>query len=502
MASIQRVPSEASVTLAPVRKIMPQHLVVASHRAGRWGCSLRTLVVLLAAVVALTTTRTLAVAPPAQCCAHCKHAGHCHNHCNVTTSKAACAACAKREHLQWCRGGGGPPPPPPPPPPPLPPPPLPPSRAYPADKVRLIGRWYNASTVSPSSTQQQAIGQTAWGCSFTFRFRNSSSATARLSNSLGPSGKKEDGLPTTLYYVYSVDGGNFTRIALSSSEQQLTLASGLDATQEHTVLVGRSDEAFYGITTLHSVELDAGFEALELPVPKGLRYEAIGDSITAGWNVYLPAGTENDGGTKAQDVFKSYEYLLAKAWGWDDWRAIARSGIGAIPVDGSLPMRDEYTCSSFHDEEGGCPLAWNFSSWQADVVTVNLGTNDYSLGAEPSAATFLHYYGGLLSLIRQKHPGAVIFALCPLQYSCPEGAAGKDDPAKWARMLSTMRQAVAERKDAKVHLIETGNSSAPWLDCDKQTVDGTHPTVSGHKIFAEKLQQALSPFLPQHAAAE
>ena len=28
-------------------------------------------------------------------------------------------------------------------------------------------------------------------------------------------------------------------------------------------------------------------------------------------------------------MFKSYEYLLARAWGADDWRAVARSGIGA-----------------------------------------------------------------------------------------------------------------------------------------------------------------------------
>ena len=30
------------------------------------------------------------------------------------------------------------------------------------------------------------------------------------------------------------------------------------------------------------------------------RYEAIGDSITAGWNVDLPAGTQHDGGTKVR----------------------------------------------------------------------------------------------------------------------------------------------------------------------------------------------------------
>ena len=41
---------------------------------------------------------------------------------------------------------------------------------------------------------------------------------------------------------------------------------------------------------------------------------------------------------------------------------------------------------------------------QADVVTVNLGTNDYSIGKAPAAATFLRYYGGLLRMIRQEAP--------------------------------------------------------------------------------------------------
>jgi hypothetical protein len=51
-----------------------------------------------------------------QCCQHCEHVGHCHNHCNTTTTKAECAACAKHENLQWCAGGGPSPSPSPGPP--------------------------------------------------------------------------------------------------------------------------------------------------------------------------------------------------------------------------------------------------------------------------------------------------------------------------------------------------------------------------------------------------
>jgi hypothetical protein len=55
-----------------------------------------------------------AAAPAAggQCCAHCKNIvgdRRCHNHCNGTTSRSACEACAKNESLQWCSIGPSPP---------------------------------------------------------------------------------------------------------------------------------------------------------------------------------------------------------------------------------------------------------------------------------------------------------------------------------------------------------------------------------------------------------
>ena len=34
------------------------------------------------------------------------------------------------------------------------------------------------------------------------------------------------------------------------------------------------------------------------------------------------------------------------------------------------------------------------------------------------------------------------------------------------------------------------------LDCGTQTVDGTHPTVEGHRVFAARLQRALAPLRP------
>jgi heparanase 1 len=250
---------------------------------------------------------------PGICCTHCDeaHKGHCKNHCNTTTSKAACEECGRKTGKRWC---------PIDPPTPAPSPPASPAVAFPADKLRLTGRWYPAAAAAAS-------GRTAWGGSFTFRFSNSTFATATITVSRtrstthhsGPGGHSPSlilssgGEATTklepLYFVTRVNGGNLTRTALDETSGALTLATGLDPEKEYTVVVGRCNEASYGVTTLQSVNVGHGFVALDPPpLPSGgLRYEAIGDSITAGWNVDLPAGTNHDGGTRAQDVFKTYE---------------------------------------------------------------------------------------------------------------------------------------------------------------------------------------------------
>lgn len=347
------------------------------------------------------------------------------------------------------------------------------------DKIQFIGRWYSGS---------DGISKTSYGHSFVVRFKGSSHVGVTLKT--GP--QVETG---EVYYFASIDGGEPTRLKHSGTKSTLKIPFQLDASKEHTLMLSRSSEAAYGETTLYDIVLDRGYEALVATALSGLRYEAIGDSITAGWNDLLPAGTEHDGGSKGEDLFSTYEYRLAQAWNLSDWRAVARSGIGAISVDGALPMHDEYLCSTFHDGSG-CSRPWDFSSWQADVVTVNLGTNDYSaMKKEPSKENFVSAYTLLLKTIRQKYPSATIFAIRPLQYSCPDYAAYSSNPEKWERM-STYMQDIVAGMDTKVHFIETGTKSDLWLDCDKDYVDGTHPTVAGHQKFAKQLEKVLTPLLP------
>lgn len=43
--------------------------------------------------------------------------------------------------------------------------------------------------------------------------------------------------------------------------------------------------------------------------------------------------------------------------------------------------------------------------------------------------------------------------------------------------------------------VPTGSPADPWLDCQTEYSDQTHPTVQGHTKFAKKLAEVLTPIV-------
>merc|ERR1719188_30246 len=339
-------------------------------------------------------------------------------------------------------------------------------------RVRFIGRWY----------QDGMAMRHSWGTgSFVVRFRGSTSVGVVMQN------------PSELYHVCQVDGGETRRLAHSGGGS-LTIASGLAEDEEHTVRCGRSNEASYGETMISDVVLGAGGELLQAPGPNGseLRYEAIGDSITAGFKVSVEPGSSQGPTAANEDVFETYERHLADAWATSEWHVIARSGISVTPYGAERVMQDQWPCRSF--SWGTCAVPWDFN-WQADVVTVNLGTNDYVFGS-PTPAQFEAAYAELLRMVREKYPNALIFALAPLQYTCggAQWGASAQDP-KWKPMVDGVQRAaesLQQSGDEKVLYHATGSTESPWLDCLGDYSDQTHPTVEGNRKFAERLLESLT----------
>lgn len=283
-------------------------------------------------------------------------------------------------------------------------------------------------------------------------------------NNTSPSGAQ-------FLFMCQVDGSSEKGIWPESSTSRLTIATDLDASEEHTVFCGRSSEAFNGETSLLRIEADAGVQALLPPGPfeNELRYEAIGDSISSGL-----------------DVFKTWVRRLADSWATSDWRTVARSG-GSVTQATSheKTMKEHWLCRRYALFGEPCPAEWSFATWQADVVTINLGTNDFFL-SNPSEAAFTAAYRDLIAQVRGRYPGALIMCIAPLIATCPQ--LGKP----WGTMVNSISAAVTEINDNKVRFYATGSAAEPWLSCDTDYADGIHPTPGGHAKFAKKLLEVMT----------
>jgi len=122
------------------------------------------------------------------------------------------------------------------------------------------------------------------------------------------------------------------------------------------------------------------------------------------------------------------------------------------------------------------------------VVTINLGTNDYAFG-DPTEDAFSAAYSELVGMVRGRYPSALILCIAPLQFTCGGGH------AKWQKMVGGIQKAVQgfqQRSDAKVRYHSTGTIAAPWLSCQSDYSDYTHPTVEGNRKFAERLLETLT----------
>jgi len=339
--------------------------------------------------------------------------------------------------------------------------------------VTFIGRWYDNH---PGKT-------VSWGPhSFQTTFTGSSSIAISLSDasSLGE-----------LSYTCTGSALGGAEKVFTTSQFQAPLAVGLQPALKYTLNCGRNDEASYGTTTVSDVLLQSGGTLLKSPLPpKALRYMAIGDSITAGFKALIEPGTGVQPSAANEDLFKTYGRHLADAWGASDWHVVARSGIAATSYDPNVKTMDEqFPCRDFTWGGTNCPAQWDFSNWQADVVTINLGTNDFTFGS-PTTAQFQAAYETLIDLVRSKYgKNTLIFGICPTQYSCGGGG------SKWTQMRDGVMQAIQSKVDAGdqlVRYVPTGDWKDPWLTCATEYSDYTHPTVTGHAKLASKLLETLT----------
>src|SRR6476469_386277 len=247
-------------------------------------------------------------------------------------------------------------------------------------------------------------------------------------------------------FYASIDGGADVFYAGVRGTVNLTPTPLAAGTHSLRVSYRSGDTVFLGLV------LDEGATTVRPSVSTKL-IEFVGDSITAG------ALTD-------KLAVSAYGWVLGERLGVRHTQ-IARSGYCLVAQDGCAGQRTQF----FQTASTGT-TAWNFASYQASAVVVNLGTNDIGHGV--TGATFQSTYTDFLRAVRAKYPNAVIFAMETFK----------------KRYVAETQAAVRAVNDPNIRYVNTEG----WLTvgADYEDTDG-HPNETGHVKVADRLAPIVGP---------
>jgi lysophospholipase L1-like esterase len=258
---------------------------------------------------------------------------------------------------------------------------------------------------------------------------------------------------STIDLYYSIDGAAYTYLSKVSGTVDLTptpLTSG-----QHTLRVSYRIVAgsYHGDAVFQGLVLDAGATTRRIPTPRQL-VEFIGDSITVGQ-------------TSSQVALTSYPWLIGEQLGTRHTQ-IAQGGACLRELTAAestrgiacVGLQQRFTNTSATDTA----TAWDFTRYQADVVVINLGTNDTSHGVV--SADFQAGYLDLLHTVRAKYPHAQILAL-------------RTFIGRWATETQAAVAAAQAAGDQRITYVDTTG----WLTAEGRT-DSVHPNDLGHQTIA------------------
>ncbi len=202
--------------------------------------------------------------------------------------------------------------------------------------------------------------------------------------------------------VYVDDAEEYQRIALTSGKKTYTLASELEQ-GFHTVRLVKSSEIYDGQIRIVSLSSEGFYTA---PEKSNFRIEFVGDSITAGYGALGATGASRT--VENSDACSSYAYYTAQKLGVD-YSTVAIQGI-CVKANMWIEdcMSDVYQIVSPLNS-----IPYDFTD-KADVVVLNLGTNDAGYITSKDfnySEQFPQDYLLLLRFIREKNPDAYIICL-------------------------------------------------------------------------------------------
>ena len=243
---------------------------------------------------------------------------------------------------------------------------------------------------------------------------------------------------------------------------------------EHTAILFKRTEGYYGSMAIYGVFLDAGSRLL--PTPGVTRnVEFIGDSITCGFGNEA-ANKDEPNSASNSNHYLSYAAIAARRLGAQHV-SVSVSGIRLTEAQGLQSMPTVYRRTGPRVDDP----PWDFGrAPRPDVVVVNLGTNDFHFVDDLKAEEWERSYNAFLDFIRARRPDAHIFLangpMMPLDLKL-------EHLRRWNREVVEQRRAAGDRK---LYLLDFNIQ-----DPSDGFGSGWHPSLKTHEKMAAQLVSAI-----------
>jgi lysophospholipase L1-like esterase len=174
----------------------------------------------------------------------------------------------------------------------------------------------------------------------------------------------------------------------------------------HTIKIYKRTEAQVGSLTFKGLQILGAPGLKPLPARPERRIEFIGNSITCGYG-NLDTRKENGFANNTEDHYFTYGAMLARHFNAES-HAICFSGRGVYRnnnngTNGILPQLFQRQLPYYNTE-------WDFANWTPQVVSVNLGTNDFYKGI-PDSVGFVTAVVDFVKDIKSEYPSAKVLIL-------------------------------------------------------------------------------------------
>jgi len=239
-----------------------------------------------------------------------------------------------------------------------------------------------------------------------------------------------------------IDGKQMPPLDLSANGEEKHLIAENLAQKTHVISVAKRTESAQGDAIFKGFEIMGVPKKEALPKKPKLKIEFLGNSITAGYGV-LDTVKEHPYTPITQDVFSSYAGVVARELK-AEMRTVAFSGRGVFrnqpDARDSLVLPDFFPYISVNSK-----IPWDFS-WQPDIAVIELGTNDFAMGA-PDSAQFVNAMVMFAKQVREKYPKAKIVMV--------DGPMLNDSWPKGVKSLTLCKKFLdaAKKELAKQHIL-------------------------------------------------